>query len=95
MSTEKDAVENSDITEQQTKESNNTTSETLLDKEIDKEKEKINKKLSEFEINELIKKNEKLIEEVKTLKIQIVSLNVKINEQIITINNNKLNYDKE
>ncbi len=92
MSTEKDDTTiNSENTEQTTKEVNITNSEILSDKE----KPKITKKLSEFEINDLINKNDKLKEEVKTLKSQIVSLNDKINEQIIVINNNKLNYDKE
>ena len=92
MSTEKDDTTiNSENTEQTTKEVNTINSEFLSDKE----KPKITKKLSDFEINDLINKNDKLKEEVKTLKSQIVSLNDKINEQIIVINNNKLNYDKE
>jgi len=53
------------------------------------------KPLSQFEISQLSFKNEKLNEEVKSLKSQIISLNDKINEQMITITNNKLTYDKE
>ena len=53
------------------------------------------KPLSQFEISQLSFKNEKLNDEVKSLKTQIISLNDKINEQIITITNNKLTYDKE
>ena len=91
MSTEKDITIISENTEQTLKEVNINNSEISLDKE----KLKTNKSLSEFEINQLINKNEKLTEEIKNLKIQMISLNDKINEQIITINNNKLNYDKE
>ena len=92
MSTEKDITINSENTEQTSiKETNMNNSEIS----IDKEKQKQSKSLSQFEINQLMNKNEKLTEEIKNLKIQIISLNDKVNEQIITINNNKLNYDKE
>ena len=83
MSTEKDTTVSSDITEQPIKENNNITSELVIDKEIDKGK--INKKLSEFEINDLIKKNEKLSDEVKNLKNQIVSLNDKRKQKQLKI----------
>ena len=53
------------------------------------------KQLTQFEISQISTKNEKLTEEVKSLKAQIVTLNDKINEQLITITNNKLIYDKE
>ena len=53
------------------------------------------KPLTQFEISQLSFKNEKLNEEVKSLKAQIISLNDKINEQLITITNNKLLYDQE
>ena len=45
------------------------------------------KMLSQFEISQLSFKNEKLSEEVKSLKAQIVNLNDKINEQLVTITN--------
>ena len=41
------------------------------------------KPLSQFEISQLSFKNEKLNDEVKSLKTQIISLNDKINEQLI------------
>ena len=65
------------------------------DKTIDTNNPKQKKQLSEFEISQLSFKNEKLNEEVKSLKAQIINLNDKINEQMITITNNKLLYDKE
>ena len=86
MSNEKDSIINSDMTEQTIKDNITTNSEIISNKE----KQKNIKPLSQFEVTELIDKNEKLTEEVKNLKNQIVSLNDKINEQIITINNNKL-----
>ena len=52
-------------------------------------------KLSQYEINDLIKKNQSYSDEIKNLKSEIVSLKDKINEQLVIITNNKLNYDKE
>ena len=94
MSTEKDITINSENTEQTSKEIKETNMNNS-EISIDKEKQKPSKSLSQFEINQLMNKNEKLTEEIKNLKIQVISLNDKVNEQIITINNNKLNYDKE
>ena len=62
-------------------------------KDINNQKPK--KPLSQFEISQLSFKNEKLNDEVKSLKAQIIELNDKINEQMITITNNKLIYDKD
>ncbi len=53
------------------------------------------KPLSQFECIQLSLKNQKLNDEVKSLKAQILNLNDKINEQTVTITNNKLIYDKE
>ena len=65
------------------------------DNTVDTTNQKQKKQLSQFEISQLSFKNEKLNEEVKSLKAQIINLNDKINEQMITITNNKLLYDKE
>lgn len=89
--TEKDTTINSDIAEQTIKDNFTTTSEISSDKE----KPKKGRPLSQYEITEIMNKNEKLNEEIKNLKNQIVSLNDKINEQVIIITNNKLKYDKE
>ena len=58
-------------------------------------KETPKKPLSQFESIQLSLKNQKLNDEVKSLKAQILNLNDKINEQTVTITNNKLIYDKE
>ena len=79
-------------------EKNNSQNEKISsksDKTIDTNNPKQKKQLSQFEISQLLFKNEKLNEEVKSLKAQIINLNDKINEQMITITNNKLLYDKE
>ena len=91
MLNEKDITINSENTEQTIKEINMNNSEISLDKE----KHKSSKSLAQLGMNQLIIKNDKFTEEVKNLKSLIVSLNNKVNEQIITINNNKLNYDKD
>ena len=52
-------------------------------------------KLSNVEIQDLIDSNKKLTEENKNYKNQIISLNDKINEQLVTIQDNKLKFDQE
>lgn len=51
--------------------------------------------MSDLEIQDLINKNKKLTEENKNYKNQIISLNDKINEQLVLIQDNKLKYDQE
>ena len=53
------------------------------------------KQLTQYEIDLLIQNNSKYLEEIKNYKSQIVELNDKINEQIVTITDNKLKYDQE
>ena len=81
------------------KESNNSSQNSnekenpnkeIPNKAIDSINSKPKKVLSQFEISQLSFKNDKLNEEVKSLKAQIVNLNDKINEQLVTITNNKL-----
>ena len=79
-------------------EKDNSKTETIASKSVintDTNNIKPKKPLSQFEISQLSYKNEKLNEEVKSLKAQIIELNDKINEQLVTITNNKLQYDKD
>ena len=55
----------------------------------------MSKQLSDIEIQDLINTNKKLTEENKNFKNQISVLNDKINEQLVTIQDNKLKFDQE
>ena len=70
-------------------------SPSKADKTSNNNNETPKKPLSQFECIQLSLKNQKLNDEVKSLKAQILNLNDKINEQTVTITNNKLIYDKE
>ena len=87
-------MKESNIAQQKSKEKGNLDNE-ISKNQTDAINSKPKKMLSQFEISQLSFKNEKLSEEVKSLKAQIVNLNDKINEQLVTITNNKLLYDKE
>ena len=94
MEQQNNPLDNSKSTIQsQSNKNSNNSSQTKTSETTSNPQSK--KPLSQFEISQLSFKNEKLNDEVKSLKTQIISLNDKINEQMITITNNKLLYDKE
>ena len=82
MEQQNNPLDNSKSTIQsQSNKNSNNSSQTKTSETTSNPQSK--KPLSQFEISQLSFKNEKLNDEVKSLKTQIISLNDKINEQII------------